>query len=283
MAGKKSGRFVERNMRRYVLPSWQGRLITDIDKRAARAVVDDIRDRGKHVLANRIFSHLHRMFVWCADRDIIKDNPLRDVKGKTKEKSRTRVLSDDELKKVWLASSKLSGPYRDAFRLLVLTGARKNEISKLRGEEVKGNDIHLEGDRTKNGEPHIIPLSSAAREVLRNVEKTSGYLFATRLGTHSASCTMEKAKLDFHSGVRNWTIHDLRRTVATNLQKLSVPLPVTEAVLGHSGGSRSGIVSVYQRHDYYPEKRLALEAWGAHVTALVEGSERRKVLAYGAR
>ena len=92
-----------------------------------------------------------------------------------------------------------------------------------------------------------------------------------------------KNALDQHSGVTGWTIHDVRRTVATGLQKLGVQLPVTEAVLGHSGGSRGGIVGVYQRHDYAAEKAAALEAWGAHVMALVEGSVRGKVLPIGRR
>ena len=87
--------------------------------------------------------------------------------------------------------------------------------------------------------------------------------------------------LDKFSGVSAWIIHDVRRTVATGLQKAGVPLPVTEAVLGHTSGSRSGIVGIYQRHDYAKEKAAALEAWGAHVMALVEGSERGKVLAWG--
>jgi hypothetical protein len=73
-------------------------------------------------------------------------------------------------------------------------------------------------------------------------------------------------------------LHDFRRTAATNLQKLRVPLEVTEAILGHVSGSRAGIVGIYQKHDYAPEKRAALEVWGAHVMALVEGQALGKVL-----
>src|SRR5262249_57889101 len=76
----------------------------------------------------------------------------------------------------------------------------------------------------------------------------------------------------------SWRIHDLRRTAATGLQKLKVPLTVTEAVLGHTAGSRGGVVGIYQRHDYADEKRAALETWGAHVMALVEGGAAGKLL-----
>jgi integrase len=68
-----------------------------------------------------------------------------------------------------------------------------------------------------------------------------------------------------------WSVHDLRRTVATGLQRLGVRLEVTEAVLNHISGSRGGIAGVYQRHDWAAEKRAALEAWAAHVTTVVEG------------
>jgi hypothetical protein len=68
-----------------------------------------------------------------------------------------------------------------------------------------------------------------------------------------------------------WSVHDLRRTVATGFQRLGVRLEVTEAVLNHISGSRAGIAGVYQRHDWASEKRAALEAWAAQVQAAVEG------------
>jgi hypothetical protein len=68
-----------------------------------------------------------------------------------------------------------------------------------------------------------------------------------------------------------WNVHDLRRTVATGLQRLGVRLEVTEAVLNHISGSRGGIAGVYQRHDWAAEKRAALDAWAAHVAAIVKG------------
>jgi hypothetical protein len=67
------------------------------------------------------------------------------------------------------------------------------------------------------------------------------------------------------------------------LQKLKVGLQVTEAVLGHTAGSRAGVVGIYQVADYADEKRAALEAWGAHVMGLVEGREPGKVLPFGGK
>ncbi len=68
-----------------------------------------------------------------------------------------------------------------------------------------------------------------------------------------------------------WSVHDLRRTVATGLQRLGVRLEVTEGVLNHISGSRGGIAGVYQRHDWAGEKRAALDAWAAHIVAVAKG------------
>jgi integrase len=277
-AGNRTGKLIERRFRNYVLPAWQGRLITDIDRRACLDLIDTVADSGKVVLARRIFSHLHRMFVWCIGRGIIEVNPLQHAEKPGTEVSRERVLTDAELVKVWEAAKKLSQSYRDAFCLLVLTGARKQEISSLRWDELKDGIITLEGERTKTGKAHVIPLSSPARAALPMTQRHATYLFPTANGSPIFNWTKAKRILDRESGITGWTIHDLRRTVATGLQKLGVQLPVTEAILGHSGGGRGGIVGIYQRHDYAAEKAAALEAWGAHVMALVEGSVRGKVL-----
>ena len=82
-----------------------------------------------------------------------------------------------------------------------------------------------------------------------------------------------KTQLDTSSGVSGWWLHDLRRTLATGLQRLGVRLEVTEAVLNHLSGSRAGIVGIYQRHDWAEEKRSALDAWSAHLLAVVDGRQ----------
>ena len=91
------------------------------------------------------------------------------------ETSRDRVLTDDELAKVWRAD--IRKPYCDAVRLLILTGARREEIAALRWDEIKGGAIHLEGNRTKNGKPHIIPLSVPARALLDGIKHNGNYVF----------------------------------------------------------------------------------------------------------
>jgi integrase len=132
----------------------------------------------------------------------------------------------------------------------------------------------IPASRAKTGAAHIVPLSTQAQAILRGTPRLgeSDLMFPGRRGTFSGF-SKAKAALDKASGVKDWRLHDLRRTMATGLQRLGVRLEVTEAVLNHIAGSRAGIVGVYQRHTWAEEKRAALNAWGEHVAAIVERHE----------
>jgi integrase len=263
---------VNRSLEVDLLPAWRGKRVDEITKRDVIDLLDSITDRGAPIMARRVQSFARRFFHWCIERDILKIDPTAGMPRVGNGKSRERVLSDEELAKVWNAAS--DGLYGSATRLLILTGARREEITQLRWSEVDGDSIKLEGSRTKTGAPHIIPLSKAAKEVLASVPHIAGSDFVFTLSGQKpiAAWSKPKVQLDAESGVTNWRIHDLRRTVATGMQKLGVSLQVTEAILGHTSGSRGGIVGVYQRHDYANEKRVALEAWGQHVMAIIAQS-----------
>jgi integrase len=246
-----------------LLPAWRGKRIDEIGKRDVIALLDSINDRGAPVMARRVKAHVRRFFHWCLERDILKIDPTAGLPRVGNGKSRDRVLTDSELAKVWTACD---GPYGAVVRLLALTGARREEIAKLKWSEIDGDTIKLEGSRTKTGAPHTIPLSSAAQALLNSLPHLGDFVFN---GVRPVSnWSHSKNELDAASGVTNWRIHDLRRTVATGLQKLGFNLQTIEAVLGHASGSRSGVVGVYQRHSFDAEKRAALEVWGAHVMAL---------------
>ena len=267
----KTAKLVRHIVERDLVPVWGHRAVTDITRRDVRDLIDSIADRGAPIGARRVHAYVHRFFRWCVGRDIIEANPAADMPKPGSETKRDRVLSDEELTAVWNAAGKIGWPYGDAIRLLILTGARREEIGQLRWSEIKGDGITLEGARTKNGAPQTIPLSLAATTVLQHVPRiaNSKQVFAPNGRTAVSGWSRAKAKLDELSGASDWRIHDLRRTVATGLQRLGVNLQTIEAVLGHTSGSRSGVVGVYQRHSFDAEKRAALEAWGAHITALV--------------
>jgi integrase len=270
-AKNKSLSEVERVVRRELVPAWGHRAVSEITRRDIRDLLDGIADRGSPIMALRVQAYVHRFFRWCVGRDIIAANPASDLPKPANETKRDRVLSDDELVAVWNAAGKVGWPFGEAIRLLILTGARREEIAQLRWSEIKGDVIALDGSRTKNGEPHTVPLSLAASTVIQRIPRIAGSPLAFTTNGHTSISGWSRAKhqIDSVLQIDAWRIHDLRRTVATGLQKLGVALVVIEAVLGHTSGSRSGVVGVYQRHSFDAEKRAALEAWGAHVMALV--------------
>jgi integrase len=260
---------------------WQHRQFGDITRRDILDVIDSVADRGSGVTARRLHAHLHRLFKWAVLRGIIESNPAADLPKPGSETKRDRVLTDAELVSVWnAAAEELGWPFGPLIQLLILTGARRNEIGCLQWVELKPAEIELSGERTKNGEPHAIPLSKLAQKLVTGLPRIgkSDFVFTTNGTSPVSSWSKVKADLDKKVKIAPWRLHDLRRTVATGLQKLGVNLQVIEAVLGHVSGSRAGVVGVYQRHSFDAEKRVALEAWGAHVIGLVEGRKPAKVV-----
>jgi integrase len=278
-AQNRSSSEVKRILDRDVLPFWSHRQIADLGRRDVLDLIDAIADRGAIVMARRVHAHLHRLFRWSVGRGIIAASPMADLPKPGAETKRDRVLTDDELATVWRASDAMGWPFGPAFQLLLLTGARRDEINSLRWSEIRDGAIHLEGARTKNNQPHRIPLAALARALIETLPRIakSDLVFTTNGKTPVSGWSRAKARIDPEI-LTPWRIHDLRRTVATGLQKLGVSLQVIEAVLGHVSGSRAGVVGIYQRHSFDAEKAAALEAWGAHVMALLEGREPAKVL-----
>ena len=265
-------------MNRDVLPVWNGRLINTVSKRDVIELLDGIIDRGAPGKARSVHAHLHRFFKWAVSREIVPVSPMDGLECPVAANRRDRVLSDDELARVWHAAD--DGPFGDILKLLILTGARREEITQLRWAEIVGDTISLPGERTKTGEARLIPLSQPAMALLNNAPRNGSDVVFTADGKKPVNgWSRAKRRLDVATKINlPWVIHDIRRTVATGCQKLGINLQTVEAILGHTGGSRGGIVKVYQVHDYSAEKRAGLEAWGAHVMALIEGKAPGKVL-----
>jgi integrase len=266
---------------KYVVPAWSGLDIHEIGRRQILDLTDSIKDQGKPIQALRVHARLHRLFRWAVSRGILQMSPMMGMDKPASEVKRDRVLTDGELVAVWRGAEQLGFPFGTAVQFLILTGARREEIGQLKWSEIADNTISLKGDRTKNGKPHDIPLSAPALAILKDVPRIgdSDYVFTTNAKTPISGWSRAKSDLDKAASVTDWRIHDLRRVVATGLQKLGTPLQVTEAVLGHISGSRAGIVGVYQKHAYADEKRVALDAWGRYVMALTDEPTRKAVTA----
>jgi integrase len=255
-----------------LVKQWGKRRLADIRRDEIIAVLDDIVDRGAPYVANRTLAALRKMFNWALPRYRLAESPCKGVEPPGEEESRDRVLSNDELRRVWLAAGNL-GCFGPVIKLLILTGQRRDEVAAMEWSEL---DFErklwvLPPGRVKNKNGHTVPLSTAALEIIEGLKRSKGKcVFSTTHGRSSVSGFGDaKARLDKLSGVKGWRLHDIRRTVASGMAGLKVALPVIEKVLNHSSGSFRGIVGVYQRHEFADEKREALDAWAAHVERLV--------------
>jgi integrase len=269
---------VKRIIDKEVLPTLGHLPIAAITRRQLGNLFDDITDRGAPTLARRCHAHLHRMFRWSVGRGIIETSPMVYLPKPGEEVKRKRVLSDVEIKLLWDAALQIGWPFGDVYRLLLLTCARRDEIGELQRHEIDGDTIHLKGDRTKNNEDHDIPLSTMAREIIDAAPRISGcpFVFSTTGTTAVSGWSNAKESLDkimqanAEGKLEGWRIHDIRRTVATGLERLGVKQQVVEALLNHTAGSKVGITAVYQRYAYETEKRQALKTWAKHVASVVQ-------------
>ena len=284
----KSGATVQRELDRHVVAVWGDRDIQDLAKRDVIDLLDAIADSGRIVTANRVRAYLSKFFNWCVDRDVIEVSPAMNVKAVAKETSRDRVLSDNELRWFWAACEAEGQPWGALGKALLLTGQRLSEVAGMTDAELQGDEWHLPADRTKNKRAHMVPITGAVRNALDSIERIDGPagLYHTTNGrtplsgfnkgrTYLADRMVQIASDEAGKPVEipHWTFHDLRRTAATTMARLGIPVRVTEAVLNHVSGTGGGIVAVYQRHDYADEKRQALEVWGRFVIGLPNGNE----------
>jgi integrase len=286
-------RETERLLKRNVVERWPGKCLREITKPMVHAMLDAIADRGSPIAANRVLAQLKVMCKWAVGRGIISASPCDGVSAPSSERGRARerVLSDDELRIVWKAADSIGWPFGPIVRLLILTGARRDEVAQMEWREF---DLEralwtLPASRSKNRREHAIPLSDQAVALLRSLPRIerSGFVFTTNARTPVSGFSKAKPALDRAmdelagegaSPIPGWVLHDLRRTVATNLQRLGVRLEVTEAVLNHVSGSRAGIVGVYQKHDYAAEKRAAFDTWERRLNSIITGAAATNVL-----
>lgn len=277
---------------RFAVPVLKSKPLPAIDRRDLRAVLKPVQD--KPATARKLFAILRRLFNFAVAEDDLAASPMAGMERPSGPASRDRVLEDWELELVWQASHKLGSPFGPLVRLLILTGARREEVAGLSWAELREDTAmwHLPAERAKKGNPLDLPLSSLAVQELAALKgkgdkwPRKGLLFSTTGKTPVSGFSKAKARLDAEIAKLNdkepladWRLHDLRRTLATGMQRLGVRFEVTEAILNHVSGAKSGVAGVYQRHHWADEKRTAIEAWACHVAGLLVEKDDTNVVA----
>ena len=259
--------------------------LVGINRRTIAARLALIAAKSGAPSANRMRSSLSAFFAWCMREGLLESNPASGTNVQP-EKSRERVLSGDELKLIWNATAG-DDDYSTIMRLLMLSGQRREEIGGLRWSEVLEDRILLPGMRTKNGHAHSVPLTATMRSILAARVRDGEFVFGARNGKSFRGWGSSKAALDRRisaTGVElaHWTQHDLRRTMATWLAESGTAPHIIEAILNHVNGHKSGVAGIYNRANYEPQKRAALEKWGNHIEQLIGGKPTATIIRLGA-
>ena len=229
--------------------------------------------------ASRARAALSSFYVWAMTMGLADANPVNGSYAPSEGDGRDRVLSDDELAAIWQACTG-EDDYSRCVRLLILTGCRRQEIGGMAWSEIKPDGTWtIPEARSKNGRAHVLPIMPMISDVIDGVPHGvhRDQLFGSRGDGFTAWSRGKKlldAKVSLEAG---WTIHDIRRTVATGLGDLGVLPHIVEVILNHAGGSRSGVAGTYNRSLYENEVRSALARWHDRVRTVVDGGERKVI------
>ena len=273
---KRSAAEDERILRKDVLPAWGRRKARDIGRRDVVLLLDGIVERGAPIQANRTLGVIRRMFNFAISRDMLDTTPVVMVKPPSKENQRDRVLTFAEIRIFWhgLTKARMSEAVRLALKFQLATAQRKGEIVNAEWAEFDFEEgtWTIPGERSKNQRTHRVPLSALSLSLLEEVRELSGEsprLFPSPRGGGSISATAVNHALRLSLpmiGLEDVVPHDLRRSAASAMTSLGIPRLVVAKLLNHIEGS---VTAIYDRHSYDDEKRHALDAWGAHLEAIV--------------
>lgn len=281
-AKKRSGKADEQMLKRHVPKSWANTLARDITRRQVRDLLDSLVQDGKPIAANRLLACLRKVFNFGIDREIVEANPCARIARPAPENQRDRVLSADELRRLWAALDTTEEHQQAAaiLKLMLWTAQRGGEAKAMEWTEVDLDGWWtIPAEKAKNGLTHRAPLSPPAVRFLRELrERANGspYVFPSD-GERGHRETIAKAVADLRtaSGV-SFVPHDLRRTVATYLTgELNVPRLVVSKLLNHV---EPGVTKVYDRASYDGEKRCALDSWARRLHAIVTAKPATKVV-----
>jgi integrase len=256
--------------------------LTHVSKRMIAERVSQIATDSGPSAADQCRAKLSAFFAWAMREGLVDANPVIATNTHGSDKGRERVLSIPELVEVWHAAEATNPKYAALIKLLILTGQRRTEIGSLAWGEVDLAEkvIRLPAERTKNGVAHLIPLAFAAQVMIEELPRIGKFVLGNT-PTGFSSYSRGKASLDEKIAANRkaqgredmpaWTIHDLRRSLATHMNELGIAQPhIVEAVLNHVGGHKAGVAGTYNRATYENEKRKALDTWADKVTAAVE-------------
>jgi integrase len=273
-----TAREYERIIAKELMPLLRHKPVEKIERKELVHLLEAIGNhRGAKTLSNRVRAVLSSVYSFGVDTGRIQFNPVLTIKKTQKEVSRDRIYTKEELKTLWDAFEAQEEPISSYYKCLLILGQRAGETRRMKWEDIdlKKKIWAIPKEETKAARLHIVPLPKIASELLTHLKSISGdtYVFESsrKSGqplrwTHKAS-----ARISEHSGVHDFKIHDLRRTMASGLAELGISRTVIGKVINHKGISGdSSVTAIYDRYDYLEQKREALENWSQSLALYVK-------------
>ena len=273
----------KRNLMKYAASLHQ-KPLASLKRSDIAALHDKLTETAGPIQANRTRSTISAFLTWAERRGDVEVNVAMKVPDND-EKSRERVLNDAELAAIWTATSG-PGSFDRIVRLALLTGCRRSELGGMRWSEIDLAQAlwTIPAARMKAGIAHTVPLSQLALAQLPPRRDGIDHVFGEK-GTAFSGWSRCKDRLDVKlveafAGAEPWSLHDLRRSVSTRLNGSGVAPHIVEAILAHRS-FKAGVAGVYNRAQYAPEKRAALEMWANRVATIVGIPENADLMEEG--
>lgn len=259
---------------RELIPRWGRRKAADIRRTDVLHLLDAIVDRGSPIQANRTLALVRKMFNWGIGRGLVETNPCVQIEAPGRENQRQRVLSENEIRTLWAAFGEIGPMMGPMFKLRLLTAQRGGEVASMRWQDIDldARSWTIPPEASKNGLAHMVPLSDAVIDLLRELRRISGgseWVFPSpRPGQHVQNVQKAAVRVRELTGIDDFVLHDLRRTAASYMTAMGISRLVVSKILNHV---EQGVTHVYDRYSYDHEKRDALDRWAANLASISEG------------
>lgn len=282
LSNLRTGDQTERFLRREAIP-WFGQNAKAVTIKR-RDIIRLVEEKAVEapVSANRLLTAMKRLGNWAVQRDLLDVNPAAGIRRPTAEKSRDRVLGEDEIRIFWErvpTRMRMSESVRVALRLILILGQRPGETCSMEWAELdlKRGWWELPREKTKSDRVHRVPLTALAIEQITNQPQGDRWVFPSMNGQPLKRLALSHAirrNLE-HFGLERWTPHDLRRSCASHLAAVGVDRFIIERILNHSDNTVGGI---YDRYSYDDQKRRALEKWERKLRSIIGTPPAAKVV-----
>ncbi len=268
---------------KHLVPAFGRSVVNDIQRSQIKRFLKPIAEK-QPVHANRLQAILSKIFSYAVNEEFTTNHPLKRLPKLGEETRRDRWYSKKEVRELWLAFEQQAEPMQSLLKVLLLTGQRLGETSRMKWADIDTDRaiwVIPEGE-TKAGRGHVVPIIGTFKDILENLHQLTGHrehVFTSPMNSEKPLSSFKPVTnriREYEKAPSDLRLHDLRRTAATYMAELGTDRTTLGKLLNHKGLSGdSHVTSIYDRHDYLQEKRRALAIWDSYLKRIVfeEASE----------